>query len=129
MTGVQTCALPISGAQAFSSFDTYLAPFVKVDNLHYEKFQDGSVKCIEDEIPFELPEGWAWCRLNSIVDVRDGTHDTPTYVDKGIPLITSKNLVEGGIDYSNVKYISEKDAISINDRSGVNIGVLLSVRQ
>ena len=46
--------------------------FVGEDNLHYEKFQDGSVKCIEDEIPFELPEGWAWCRLNSIVDVRDG---------------------------------------------------------
>ena len=95
------------------------------DNLHYEKFSDGSVKCIEDEIPFEVPEGWAWCRLNSIVDVRDGTHDTPTYVDKGIPLITSKNLVEGGIDYSNVKYISEKDAISINERSGVNIGDIL----
>ena len=83
------------------------------------------MKCIEDEIPFEVPEGWAWCRLNSIVDVRDGTHDTPTYVDKGIPLITSKNLVEGGIDYSNVKYISEKDAISINERSGVNIGDIL----
>ena len=95
------------------------------DNLHYEKFQDGTVKCIEDEIPFEVPEGWAWSRLNSIVDVRDGTHDTPTYVDKGIPLITSKNLVEGGIDYSNVKYISEKDAISINERSGVNIGDIL----
>ena len=83
------------------------------------------MKCIEDEIPFEVPEGWEWCRLNSIVDVRDGTHDTPTYVDKGIPLITSKNLVEGGIDYSNVKYISEKDAISINERSGVNIGDIL----
>ena len=32
------------------------------DNLHYEKFQDGTVKCIEDEIPFEIPEGWVWCR-------------------------------------------------------------------
>ena len=83
------------------------------------------MKCIEDEIPFDVPEGWEWCRLNSIVDVRDGTHDTPTYVDKGIPLITSKNLVKGGIDYSNVKYISEKDAISINERSGVNIGDIL----
>ena len=93
--------------------------------MHYEKFQDGTVKCIEDEIPFEVSEGWEWSRLNSIVDVRDGTHDTPTYVDKGIPLITSKNLVEGGIDYSNVKYISEKDAISINERSGVNIGDIL----
>ena len=39
------------------------------DNLHYEKFQDGSVKCIEDEIPFEVPEGWAWCRLNKLFNV------------------------------------------------------------
>ena len=96
-----------------------------INNLHYEKFQDGTVKCIEEEIPFEVPDGWAWARLNSIVDVRDGTHNTPAYVDKGIPLITSKNLVEGGIDYSNVKYISKKDAININERSGVNIGDIL----
>ena len=36
--------------------------FVSEDNLHYEKFADGSVKCIEDEIPFELPDGWCSCR-------------------------------------------------------------------
>ena len=36
------------------------------DNLHYEKFADGTVKCIEDEIPFEVPEGWVWCRLKSL---------------------------------------------------------------
>ena len=41
------------------------------DSLHYEKFQDGSVKCIEDEIPFELPEGWAWCRFTSVTVNRD----------------------------------------------------------
>lgn len=40
--------------------------FKDEDNLHYEKFQDGTVKCIEDEIPFEVPEGWAWCRLKHI---------------------------------------------------------------
>ena len=95
------------------------------DNLHYEQFSDGTVKCIEDEIPFELPDSWAWCRLNSVVDVRDGTHDTPAYVKNGIPLITSKNLIEGGIDYSNVKYISEEDALIINERSGVNVGDIL----
>ena len=39
------------------------------DNLHYEKFADGSLKCIEDEIPFELPEGWEWTRLGCITDV------------------------------------------------------------
>ena len=42
------------------------------DNLHYEKFSDGSVKCIEDEIPFELPEGWAWCRVQTIASVKGG---------------------------------------------------------
>ena len=36
------------------------------DNLHYEKFQDGTVKCIENEIPFELPDGWSWARLRDI---------------------------------------------------------------
>lgn len=34
--------------------------------LHYEKFVDESVKCIEEEIPFELPQGWEWCRLKHI---------------------------------------------------------------
>ena len=34
--------------------------------MHYEKFQDGTVKCIEDEIPFEVPEGWCWARLRDI---------------------------------------------------------------
>ena len=38
--------------------------FVGEDNLHYEKFANGSVKCIEEEIPFDLPEGWVWVRLN-----------------------------------------------------------------
>ena len=45
--------------------------FVGEDNLHYEKFADGSVKCIEDEIPFELPEGWAWARFSTITINRD----------------------------------------------------------
>lgn len=47
----------------------------RIHNLHYEKFQDGTVKCIEDEIPFEVPEGWEWTRLVSIcLKVTDGTH-------------------------------------------------------
>ena len=46
--------------------------FVGEDSLHYEKFPDGSVKCIEEEIPFELPEGWAWVRLGSIAGMALG---------------------------------------------------------
>ena len=46
--------------------------FVGEDNLHYEKFQDGTVKCIENEIPFEVPEGWAWCRLKHVCTMAAG---------------------------------------------------------
>ena len=41
-------------------------------SLHYEKFPDGTVKCIEDEIPFELPEGWEWTRIRNISTVKGG---------------------------------------------------------
>ena len=44
----------------------YLNLTTCVNNLHYEKFQDGTVKCIENEIPFELPDGWSWARLRDI---------------------------------------------------------------
>lgn len=47
------------------------------DNLHYEKFQDGTVKCIEDEIPFELPEGWAWERLGNVSTIARGGSPRP----------------------------------------------------
>ena len=42
------------------------------DNLHYEKFQDGTVKCIEEEIPFEVPDGWEWCRIRDICNMSAG---------------------------------------------------------
>ena len=39
------------------------------DNSYYEKFTlSGEVKCIDEEIPFEIPNGWVWCRLGNIVD-------------------------------------------------------------
>lgn len=74
----------------------------------------------EDELPFDIPESWKWCRLSDVIDVRDGTHDSPKYVPVGIPLVTSKNLVNGVIDYGNVKYITQEDADKINVRSMVD---------
>ena len=44
---------------------------------HYEQFADGTVKDIEDEIPFEVPEGWAWCRLNELADIARGGSPRP----------------------------------------------------
>ena len=79
----------------------------------------------EDEKPFEIPESWMWVRFSEVVDVRDGTHDTPKYVSEGIPLVTSKNLVNGKIDFDTAKLISKEDATAINMRSEVNTGDIL----
>ena len=82
--------------------------FLGDDNLHYEKFPDGTVKCIQDEIPFELPEGWEWTRLQAICEpITDGTHKTPTYSDEGFIFLSSKNVTSGHIDWDNILYIPE----------------------
>lgn len=78
-----------------------------------------------DEIPFEIPENWVWCRFNEIYDIRDGTHDSPKYHKEGYPFITSKNLVNGELDFSNVKYISFEDHLEFSKRSKVEIDDIL----
>ena len=55
--------------------DSYI--FFGDDNRHYEKFADGRVKDIEDEIPFTVPEGWAWCRLGVVADIARGGSPRP----------------------------------------------------
>ena len=89
------------------------------DSCYYEKFGGKSDICIDDEIPFELPANWQWCRFGNYIDVRDGTHDSPKYVETGYPFITSKNLINGKIDFSNVQYITEKDHNNYIQRSYV----------
>lgn len=85
-----------------------------------------SLPPIEDsEIPYKLPKSWKWVRLNDIFDVRDGTHDTPKYVNDGYPLITSKNLYTGSLNFDDIKYISEEDHLRIQERSKVDIGDIL----
>lgn len=55
------------------------------DNSYYEKFiATGEVKCIDEEIPFEIPNGWEWCRLRQITSLLgDGIHGTPEYDPNG----------------------------------------------
>ena len=72
-------------------------------NYAYEKFADGTEKCIQDEIPFELPEGWEWARLQTICEpITDGTHKTPTYSDCGYIFLSSKNVTAGHIDWDTI---------------------------
>ena len=100
------------------------------DGCHYEKHIDKKGKvlsdtCIQDEIPFEIPNTWTWARLGTCLDVRDGTHDSPKFVDRGFPLVTSKNLRNGSIDFSTCKHISVKDHDTYSMRSSVDNGDIL----
>lgn len=74
---------------------------------------------------FPLPQGWVWARCHDVIDVRDGTHDTPNKVDSGIPMVTSKNLKPYGIDFEDITYISQEDYEAIERRSRVDDGDIL----
>ena len=104
--------------------------FVGEDNLHYEKFADGSVKCIEDEIPFELPEGWEWCRLGNITDtiqygLSNSAESTGTH-----RLLRITDIQEGKVNWDTVPFTKtnepDKYTLHINDivfaRTGATVG-------
>ena len=80
------------------------------DNLHYEQFADGSVKCIEDEIPFEVPKGWGWERLSNLASFSGGKTPSKSnreYWEGDIIWVTSKDMKSKYID-SSLLMMSEK---------------------
>ena len=71
------------------------------------------------------PNGWNVFRLGDLCDVRDGTHDSPKYYQRGYPLVTSKNVTNGQIDFSDCNLICEEDYKKINKRSKVDLGDII----
>lgn len=67
-----------------------------------------------------LKKGWEVKKLGELCDVRDGTHDSPKYIDNGIKFITSKNIVNNKLDFSDINFISSSDSFEINKRSKVD---------
>jgi len=73
----------------------------------------------------EIPEGWEWKEVSELVEVRDGTHDSPKKAETGQYLITSKHLKKSGINFSDAYLISEEDFVAVNKRSKVDEGDFL----
>ena len=111
-----------TGEELYQQIQREKQALIKAGKLKKEK---PLPEITDDEKPFDIPESWKWVRLSEVIDVRDGTHDTPKYVLHGVPLVTSKNLVDGKIDFETAKNISIEDAISINMRSRVDDGDIL----
>ena len=105
--------------------------FVGEDNLHYEKFADGSVKCIEDDIPFELPKGWAWERLSNLATFSGGKTPSTSrreYWDGEVLWVTSKDMKSKYITSSQLRLsvlgaeqmqIYQPDTLLLVTRSGI----------
>ena len=64
---------------------------------YYEKMlATGEVKCIDEEIPFDIPQGWEWCRLGELISYQNGYAYTSSELNKegkGLPVIKSGNLM------------------------------------
>ena len=98
--------------------------------MHYEKFQDGTVKCIEDEIPFEVPEGWEWTRLGCITDVIQYGLSNSAESTGDYRLLRITDIQNGCVNWDTVpftctdepeKYLLHKDDI-VFARTGATVG-------
>lgn len=78
-----------------------------------------------EELKREIPVGWEVKKINEVIEVKDGTHDSPKSIEKGFKLITSKHLKLEGLDFDKANSISQEDFININKRSKVNTGDIL----
>ena len=79
-------------------------------NSHYEKFADGTVKCIDDEIPFDIPESWCWCRLGDIFQHNTGKAlNSANNVGTLKKYLTTSNVYWNRFDFSTVKEMYFKD--------------------
>ena len=105
--------------------DKHESVIFRRDNSHYEKRGSEEV-CIDDEIPFEIPDSWAWCRLGSILEkLTDGTHSTPKYTDSGVPFISVKDVSSGVLSFDSAKHISESEHRELYKRCDPKRGDIL----
>lgn len=80
------------------------------DNSYYEKLlATGEVKCIDEEVPFEIPASWSWARLTHVTYlIEDCPHSTAKDEGKGYPLVRTPNICFGFLQLNGVHRVSEK---------------------
>jgi type I restriction enzyme M protein len=92
----------------------------------YQNIITGAKQITQNWKPkIDIDPEWEKVKLGEVCDVRDGTHDSPKQVQEGYPLITSKNIKDGQLDFSNIYYISEEDFKKVSKRSFVDVGDII----
>ena len=96
------------------------------DNQFYEKFDNGKIVNITDEIPFDIPDNWVWTRLGNILTkLTDGTHKTPKYVENGVPFVSVKDMSSGTLKLDNTKYITKEEHKTLFERCNPQKGDII----
>ena len=85
----------------------------------------GGAMVRNEKLKREIPTSFDVKSLSEIIEVKDGTHDSPKPQDNGYFLLTSKHLTERGLDYASAYKISKEDYESINKRSKVDTNDIL----
>ena len=106
------------------------------DNCYYEKYSDGSVKNIQDEIPFDLPVGWAWSRLKTLsASIQYGVNDSAK-TSGSHRLLRITDIQNGSVNWNTVPYTTVNDtkySLSINDivfaRTGATVGKSFLIKE
>ena len=103
--------------------------FIFRKNGHfYEKIgKKGEPICIDNEIPFEVPDSWEWCRLNTIcTKITDGSHNPPPKKDFGIPVLSVKNINQNEIDFDSIyRFTDEEGFNKENPRTNICRGDII----
>jgi type I restriction enzyme, S subunit len=112
-------------AMAKLIFDYWFVQFDFPDENGKPYKSSGGTMVYNEDLKREIPAEWNVDVINNVIDVKDGTHDSPKPQSEGHPLITSKNLKVDGLDFSNANLISVEDYVNINKRSKVDTGDIL----
>ena len=103
--------------------DKHESVIFRRDNSHYEKL-DGIERCIDDEIPFEIPDNWCWTRLGTMIGVQRGASPRP----KGSPEYwSSERTPHHWIKISDITKYTQNDVLYDTDEFLTDLGTTKSV--
>ena len=107
--------------------DKHESIIVTRDKIPYEII-DGKERCIADEVPFELPDSWCWCRLSNVSIIQEGAGiRTYQYRTSGTQILTVTNILEGSVDMKKAtKYIATEEYLDKYQHLTLNIGDIVS---
>ena len=89
--------------------DKHESVIFRRDNSHYEKL-DGVERCIDDELPFEIPESWAWARWGSIAESIQYGYNAPAKQEGRIRMVRISDIHENAVAWSSVPFCDIEDS-------------------